>query len=236
MSEVTEPAGTQGAAVQALASLGQAATGEVSAAVLAVLPTHQPAEIYQLQPTQEALPPLNKIVHLAAGVYAACEVIDYEPASLVADGQVMWMETDQVPLLKQLLEDSADLANLPRFEPKKKALDRLGFAAMRVESTGGVALFVQSLRGQQVVARSTKLGVIIRPGVLDVPKGEMVMLTSDFVVALIDRYTFFRNRKAFQQLFGLMEEMRQQAGTTFEVVTAQLRIAGLDQMGAAVTG
>jgi hypothetical protein len=98
------------------------------------------------------------------------------------------------------------------------------------------AVFIQSLRGNAVVARSTRRGFLIRKGVLDLPQsGEVVLLSRDVAAMIISDVAFFRDRASFQRLFGYLDELRQQADTTFTEVTTDLRIDGLDQMRAAVT-
>lgn len=224
------------AAAQVLASLQSLDTSAGAVVVLAVLPPGRPVEVSQLQCTVNAASALSTVVNATTADYVQCEAIDYQPAGSPADGQVMWMESQVVPLLRQLLDDSSDLASLPRFDPRPTRLAYLGLAAVRVEKDDLKVILVQSLSKGQVVARSTKVGVVIRRGVLDIPDGEIIMLSSNFIAVLTDRFVFFRDRKSFQQLFGLMDVMRQQAAATFADVTAQLRIDGLDQMRAAVTG
>ena len=230
-----QPMGLPGA-IEELASLATLQNGRVSGVVLAAQPADGSAEITQLQPTQAAIAPLGTIIQQATRRYAGCEVIDYQPAGSPADGQVMWLDTADVPLLKHVLEESDDLANLPRFDPRNHSLADMRLTAMRVETDTVTAVFVQALRGSQVVAQSTKVGVLVRRGVLDVPKGDLVILTSDVTAVLTGSYVFFRNRSAFQQLTGLLEELRQQAAATFQAVTADLRIDGSEQMATAVVG
>ena len=224
-------------AAQTLASLPPLAAAPLSAVVLvSQASSGQPAQISQLQPTNAAAVPLSGVIATATRAYVECELIDYEPSTTAVDQQVMWLPVTAVPLLEQVLAGSDDLANLERFDPRRHDVVNLRLAALRVSAGGSSAVYVQNLRGSQVVARSTKVGLILRRGVLDVPNGEILMLTSDVIAVLTGDYIFFRNRSAFQLLFGLMDELRQQAATTFAAVTAQLQIEGLQQMEAAVTG
>jgi len=147
----------------------------------------------------------------------------------------MWVDLQDVPLLKQVLTDSDDLANLPLFDPTPESIRNLRLAAIRAQVDSTVAVFVQWLQPNQVVARSTKYGFVLRRGVLEVPDGEIVMLTGDVTAVVIGDYVFFRNRSAFQQLTGLLEELRRQASNTFAAITANLKIAGFDDMAVAVT-
>jgi Kiwa KwaB-like protein len=223
-------------AVQALAVLNELQDAPLSGVVLVSKAPGQPATITQLQPTPMAAGPLSKVTTAATKRLIVCEVVDYEPAATVADGQVMWLSLDSVAVLKQLLADSEDLANLELFNPKRHNVVELELAAMRVEAGGTAAIYVQSLRGSQVVARSTKVGLVIRRGVLDVPHGDVIMLNSDVSAVITGDYVFFRNRSAFQQLFGLLDEIRKQAAATFATVTAGVRIDGIEEMAQVVTG
>jgi hypothetical protein len=189
----------------------------------------------QLQPTSAATPRLSALVRGAIEAYTACEVIDYQAGGLAADGQVMWKDIASVPLLKQVVDGSDDLANLPLFDPADNSLARVRLVAIRTEVNGLAALFVQYLKGQQVVARTKKSGVLVRRGTLDVPDGELIILTEDMTAVLLGSYVFFQNRPLFQDLTGLLEELRQHAAATFELVTVDLRIEGREQMAAAVT-
>lgn len=227
---------TQEGAIRSLASLATVAASTVSAVVLAAQRSGKPVEITQLQATEKAVPALSGVIQRAAGAYGQCEVIDYTPSGSAGDAETMWLGVDAVPLLSSIVTESADLANLPVFEPTKQSLAALRLAAFRVEKDGVVAVFVQSLRSNQIVARSNKLGVFIRNGVLDVPDGEVLILNSDVSAVLVGGYVFFRNRSQFQQLTGLLDELRKEASTTFATVTKQLRIDGLEYMAAAVTG
>jgi hypothetical protein len=193
-------------------------------------------EISQLRLTKNALPVLTGVVRSAAQAYSDREVIGYEPATVVGDGQVMWIRAAQVPLLQDILRESVSLASLPLFDPKKISLSNLQLAAMRAEKDGTSAAFVQSLRGNQVVAQSRRIGVIVRKGSIDVPSGEILLFGKDIAVVVTGEYAFFTDRPAFQRLFGYLDDLRRNAAATFQAITRDLRIDGIDQMEAAVTG
>ncbi len=146
----------RGTAVTALASLTQLAEATVSGVMLILQQKGSPPEVSQLLPTDRALPVLSVVTQEAATSYADCEVIDYEPAKSTADGQVMWVGVDAVPLLKAIVDESADMAGMPPSDPGKSKLSNLQLAAMRAETGGTMAVFVQSLRGNQVVAQSRR--------------------------------------------------------------------------------
>jgi hypothetical protein len=203
--------------------------------LLAAQAKDQPPEIAQLRPRGEASASLSDLCQRAIRSYVDSEVIQYQAAGSAADGQVMAMNLDAVPLLQLVLDDSNDLANLPLFEPRPDSLRNLRLAAIRSETSAVTAVFVQWLPPNQVLARSSKHGFIMRRGTLEVPDGEILMLTNDITAMIAGQYVFFRNRALFQQLTGLLQDLREQASVTFKTITDKLRIAGIDEMAVAVT-
>jgi hypothetical protein len=234
---VPEVNGRDRAAV-VLATLANLANESVSGVLLIEQNRDDAAEVSQLVPTAKALEALTGVVKTAASEYGDCEVIDYDAAAMTADGQVMWIDANEVPLLKEIVEHAADLAGVAMFDPANSTLVHLRLAAMRVDGDSNSAVFLQSLTGNQVVARSrTKIGLFVRRGTIDVPPDGQILLFSKDVAAIVTgEIAFFRNRAVFQRLFGYLEELKQQAIATFESITADLRIAGIEQMAMAVTG
>lgn len=224
-------------AIAALNVLSRIAEGEVTEVMLVLQRGDRSPEVFQLRPTQRVLPALTQVARTAASTYADCEVIDYEPAAATNDGQVMWISVADVALLNAIVAESADMADMPIFDPGRSSLGDLQLAALRVVKDDVTAVFLQSLRGNQIVAQSRRLGVVVRKGVIDVPpSGQILLFSKDVAVAVVGGIAFFRDRPAFQRLFGYLEDLRRQAAVTFQSVTEHLVIDGADQMAAAVTG
>jgi hypothetical protein len=201
-----------------------------------VQPANEPVDVSQLRATERAVPTLLEVVRSTVSDWSGCEVIDYGPAALTADGEVMWKAVGEVPLLQAIADESDDPVNLPVFDPTPTRLRNIRFAVLTAQASQTRATFIQSLRGSDVVAQSTRRGFLVRKGVLDVPRsGQMVLLSREVAAMVVGEFAFFRDRKAFQRLFGYLDELRAQADSTFTLVTTDLRIEGVDQMRTAVT-
>jgi hypothetical protein len=220
-----------------LSALSSLTGADVSGVMLIAQRRGDPAKFAQIRPTDRALPELNSVVGDAAGSYADSELIDYEPATSTTADQVMWMPAANVPLLESIASEAADMAGIPVFDPRHAHLGDLRLAALNANSNESTAVFVQNLRGNQIVAQSGRVGVVVRRGVLDVPPSGQILLFSRSVAAIVvDGVAFFADRAGFQRLFGYLDELRLQAEETFGAVTANLSIEGIEQMAAAVTG
>jgi hypothetical protein len=226
---------SQAAAVQVLASLRDLDQGQVGGVLLVTDLPEDNFDLAQLRPTEGVKPSLLALGQSALSFYRSCEVIDYSPATTCVGRQVMWKIATDVPLLESITTDSADLANVDLFDPKKSKLTKARLTAIRFESDTGPIVFVQALIGGQVVASSKKFGVLVKKGVIDVPKGDLLLLNQGVTAMVVAGFIFFSNRLAFQRLFKLLEELQARAETTFREVTAGLAIEGFDQMLSAVT-
>lgn len=220
-----------------LASLSELADMPISGVLLIEQQKDDPPELSQLVATDAANDALTGVVQTAASRYLACEVIEYDSAASTSDGQVMWIPIDAVPMLKDIVDQSSDLAAVPLFDPATSSLNRLRLGAMRVDGDGTSAVFVQALGGSQIVARSrSKVGFFVRRGIIDVPDdGQVLLFNRDVAATVVDDIAFFRNRASFQRLFGFLEELKEKAAETFAAITADLRIAGIEEMAIAVT-
>jgi Kiwa KwaB-like protein len=222
------------ATLGALARLGQ---GTVTGVILVQQNRANPPHITQLRPTTRAGAALTDVVRAAADVYTDREAIRYDPAMSAGESQVMWIGAAKVPLLSAMVAGAANLSGLPLFDPKKNPLADLQLAAMRAVSTDIDAVFVQSLRGNQIVAQSRQMGVIVRRGFVDVPpSGELLLFSRDVAVIVAQGIAFFTDRRGFERLSGYLDELRRNAADTFLTVTQGLRIEGFEQMATAVTG
>jgi hypothetical protein len=223
-------------ATAALAQLAALTASEVSSVILVVKDEGDQLEFSQLRPTPRAVPALSSVVQTAAKGYSDSELIGYSPAGVTAGRERMWIRVVDVPML-QAIADHADAANMRLFDPRKFSLAQLELATMRVTTDGVTGVFIQSLRGNQIVAQSSRVGMIVRRGIVDVPrKGDILLFSRTVDAVVVGDFAFFKDRPGFQRLFGYLQEMQQQASATFQSVTASLQIDGLEAMATVVTG
>ena len=217
-------------AIQTLASLPNVTESEVGGVLLVSQLSEERFEMTQLRPTESVKPELISIGNTALKFYRDCEVIDYGPATTCIGKQVMWKPLSEVPLLESVASESADLANISLFDPKKAKLSKTRMTALRFDSSTTSVVFVQAMASSQIIASSKKHGVIVKKGVLDIPKGEIILLNQGVTAIVAGQFIYFTNRSAFQRLFNLLQEIRDRAETTFREVTLNLAIDGFDQM------
>ncbi len=223
-------------AMAARAQLGALVEGAVANVILMIEQTSGLLDFSRLRPTPRALPALNRVVQSAAKSYSTCELIGYAPAGLTAGRERMWIPVADVPMLRAIADSTTDPANMRLFNPSKSPLDELRLAAMRVPGGPVAAVFIQSLTDNQVLAQSSRIGMVVKRGVIDLPpKGDILLFSRNVDAVLVGEIAFFKDRPAFQRIFGYLHEMQEQAAATFQLVTGTLRIVGRAIMTGVVT-
>jgi hypothetical protein len=229
MTQPTRP--TPAAALAALATLDPAATPQL---LVVAKKADDPPELAATRPTDRLAAALREIAVDCATDWAAREVIDYDPATTVADGQVMWAALPEVPLLA-FPELTRDPADLPLFDPHAPYAAHLRLQAIRLPTPAGVATFYRELRPRQVLARSGKVTIIRRADRMDLLDEPALTIERGVDALAVADIVLFVDRGRFQRVFGFLDQIRQRAATTFDAVTHRLDIDGLAELRTAAT-
>jgi Domain of unknown function (DUF4868) len=64
---------------------------------------------------------------------------------------------------------------------------------------------------------------------------DVLLMRATFDVITIDGFAFFFLKPTFERAFGFLDELRESSATTFDSVTAELRISGVAELRAACT-
>jgi hypothetical protein len=216
-----------------LDSLGRLADSEITGAVAIARSPKKVVEAAHLTLKAKADEMLLSLAQNAAREWSSCSVVGYAAAALAADGH----PRADVPMFDAVTQGFGDLSNLPQLDTKSAFFRNLEIAATRLEHDGVEGVFLFSFRSDSPNLRSKKKArMIFRSGALDGPsEGTEAVLAKQVTAVLIGDFAFFRDRREFQDMFGLLEEMKEQASATFKLVTENLRIEGFEEMMTAVT-
>lgn len=192
-------------------------------------------ETYKIALTPEAAADLAGLATSTRDRMLGQTPLAYGPAVLVPPDHVMHVpETDAASLgdivTHVMRDDSAPLSDL-------EYRNRIKILAIRFKDDTGRAIIMFRVADSLFQLRAAKYLALVRHGdVFDrlVP-ADVMLLRRSFDVVLVDGVAFFEHKSTFERAFGFLDQLRTTSATTFEEVTANLRIRGLDEMKAACT-
>lgn len=225
------PAADPTLALSALAALGPDLTPEL---LVIARSGSEPPELAATRPTARLAETLGQVVAVHARDWAQREAIPYDPATVVADEQVMWAAAADVPLLA-FPELERDPADLPLFDPEAPYAAHLRLQALRVPTPAGIATCYRELRPRQVLARSGRLALIRRADRMDLVREPTLVIDQGVDAIVLAGVVLFVDRGRFQRVFGFLEQIRTRAAATFDDVTSALAIDGLAELRSAAT-
>lgn len=191
-------------------------------------------EVASAETTTNLSAALRTIVKNYVDEYTELSPTPYHSAGEVSEGHLMWLPAAELPMLNADGIESA-AADLPMVELAHPYIRRLRLSAIRVPTSTGLAVFYRALSPSSAIGFRGKLPIVRRGDRFDVVDDRTLVLDRQIDAIVVDGIAFFDNRRRFQRIFGLLDELRRQAGKTFDQVTAGLRIENLDELRQAAT-
>lgn len=202
--------------------------------LLLVAAAQEGFEVASAETTTKLAVSLRTIVKNYVDEYTESSTTPYHSAGEVSEGHIMWLPADQLPMLNADGIDSA-AADLPMVELAYPFIRRLRLSAIRISTGSGQAVFYRALSPSSAIGFRGKLPIVRRGDRFDVVDDRTLVLDRQIDAIVVGGFVFFDNRRRFQRIFGLLDELRKQAAQTFDQVTAGLRIENLDGLRQAAT-
>ena len=225
---------TKTLAIKTLQNLPSQKDAKVDGALLLTDKFTQNQKMSFLNPTNAGADALLSIADFVVEGISQLEVIDYSPSGSAADGQIMWLPLEKVPLLKSISTSASDYDSLPLYNPGETKISHANLVSIQTTADTKTTMFIQALGNQQIVAKSKRASLFLRSGVIDASSDQVLLLSRDVTAVVAGDFVFFENRKSFQKLVNLLEELKEKAEETLRSVSSELRIVGFESLLAAV--
>lgn len=162
--------------------------------------------------------------------------LDYGPAVLIPPGHCMRVPQDAAASLS-MIQTEVDRTDSEVFDAAADYATAASMVAARFsDQTGTSATFYRVSETLLQFRKRKVLGLIFRDGRYDrLEPGDVLLMRSEFDVLVVDGIAFFFAKARFEQAFGFLEELQRASGETFDTVTAQLRIKGVEALREACT-
>ena len=209
---------TKTLAIKTLQNLPSQKDAKVDGALLLTDKFTQNQKMSFLNPTNAGADALLSIADFVVEGISQLEVIDYSPSGSAADGQIMWLPLEKVPLLKSISTSASDYDSLPLYNPGETKISHANLVSIQTTADTKTTMFIQALGNQQIVAKSKRASLFLRSGVIDASSDQVLLLSRDVTAVVAGDFVFFENRKSFQKLVNLLEELKEKAEETLRSV------------------
>ncbi|MBF4514151.1 DUF4868 domain-containing protein [Plantibacter sp. VKM Ac-2885] len=159
--------------------------------------------------------------------------VAYAPAVLIAPGHVMHVSSGEAASLGKVVEQVAGDDSAPYSDLPPRTVVKL--LAFRFTAADGQQVIFFRFADTLSQLKESKFLALARAGNVyhKLEPADVMLLRRTYDVTYIDGTAFFTHKPTFERAFGFFEQLRAASGETFEAVTAELRIRGMEQMKAA---
>lgn len=160
----------------------------------------------------------------------------YGPATLIPSGHCMTIEQADAGTLADV-QAEVDGDDMETFDPGAEYAAKATMLAARFASADGAAVTFYRVRETLLQLTERKsLNLILRRGHYErLAPGDVLIMSGIFDAVVIAGIAFFFAKQRFEQAFGFTAELARSSGETFDLVTTNLRIKGIEQLRQACT-
>lgn len=186
-----------------------------------------PIDLRRLNPRAKLTAAFRASMRSAGEDASRLVIVPYEAGRLLEAHEVFYLPLGNLPMLQRLLRQVTVPAGIQIYDPgHDKERPRLSVVSLS-QSRGATVHFLRSLSPQFRLMTGKFVAAVLGEGAYNRFEEE-VLLFDRFVDALcVGEHVFIIRAAAFERMFGYLEELRALAGQTFDTVTAELHIAGL---------
>ena len=193
---------------------------------------------------QDDLRRLNISANLQAGFRAIAgnaledelRLIPYEPGYKPDRGEVCWIDLQQAPDVREIVQRVLNFQALVLYEENNDFIDSLAYYALfeRVAAQRGTVFFRKTSE-KLVLGRGAAFAAVFRRGHYDTME-ETVFLFDRHIDCWSDgRYMFIANVGNFERMFHYVEQLQARAQQTVDAVLQRVPISNADEFRAACT-
>lgn len=166
-------------------------------------------------------------------------LVEYQASRTLPDGHVMWTPIESVSLLQHLAIDDEENQLLPPFEPRSLSENSAKMTvttATHSSMTGeDPVMFFRITSDMSVMSKKGRLAAIFRGGTFSRLDSDVLMFKEEIDAVAAFGFIFFTKKGQFERTFKFLDEMKKQAGRTFDEVIGPLRIEGIEEFRKAAT-
>lgn len=179
---------------------------------------------------------LAEIAEATRARVLASTLLGYGPAVLIPPSHVMHVEQQSAATLDEI-QRCVDTADLDAFDPGAAYAKDIKMVAARFLSVdGGEVTFYRVADTLLQFKKSRLLSLVRVNGQYDrLDAADLLLMRPEFDVVVLLGQAFFFLKATFERAFGFLDQLRATSAATFDSVTKDLRIDGMQELRKACT-
>lgn len=163
-------------------------------------------------------------------------LIPYAPAVLVPPQHWMYVHQSDAATLAAI-EAVVKKNDLLPFKASQQSAPLIKMLAARFTTSDNRGVTFYRIADTLLQFKKARFLALLQEGdVYDqLNPADILLLRTDFEVVVIEGFGFFTKKATFERAFGFLDKLRAESLTTFNSVTAGLKVEGLDELRAACT-
>ncbi|MFZ5848880.1 MAG: Kiwa anti-phage protein KwaB-like domain-containing protein [Actinomycetota bacterium] len=191
---------------------------------------------FRIKLTVDAKAAISELAQATRERLEDAALVRYGPAVLIPPQH--WMHVNQLEVATlTAIEDVVRKQDLKPFDGKSDFASTIKMVAAQFVAAGHVPVtFYRVADSLLQLRKSRMLGLVQEGDVFDrLEPADVLLLRPEFEVVVVGGYAFFGKKATFERAFGFLEELRKESLTTFNAVTRNLRVVGMEALRAACT-
>lgn len=191
---------------------------------------------YGINLTAGAQHDISEVAETTRSQLQDATLLAYSPTTLIPPQHCMYIAASEAANLAAI-ESAVRKQDLLTFSGETAATANIKVMAASFTAPDGRQATFYRIADTLLQIRKTKwLGLVQQNGVYGrVEPADILLLRTDFEVVVVAGYAFFWKKATFERAFGFLEQLRAESLSTFNAVTANMRIEGMDELRRACT-
>lgn len=163
-------------------------------------------------------------------------LVPYDPIYAAAFPDLLYLDLDEVPDVKELVDDVIDVSAYDDFHPDDSLIRQLRFYVIVASDEAEDAAFFRAFTASKELTRRKGFAAMFEDGVFQKVTDKTFLFDDDADCYTWGGYMFIRRKSAFERIFRYLEELKEAADETLDEVLRHVPVSNEDDFREACKG
>ena len=192
--------------------------------------------LYRLEMTDELAQEFSDSALEATPEEDGVVMVPYNATYRPASHELMYLALDDAPPVAEIVEECLDVSLFDAFDASDDLVRRLRFYAIVIVEDDESAIFFRAFTASKELTRGGRFAAMFQEGVFDKVKEKTFLFDDTADCFVWGDHIFIRNKTAFHRIFRYLEQLKENAEATLDLVLQHVPISNEDEFRHACAG